>query len=360
MTDRMLEYTDALLQEAALYADQTTEQVETVYFGGGTPSLLPPPLLSSLMRGLRDIFSLRTVSEWTLEANPGTLGREWLDAALEGGMTRLSLGMQAAQNRILRSLGRIHSMEDTLHSVQMIRQAGVHNLNLDLIFGLPGQTEEDWHETLASACSMNPEHISAYGLIPEEGTPLWDDLHSGRCFLPDPDLEREMYDDLLTFLSEKGFQQYEISNFSLPGFACQHNIGYWTQKAYLGLGLSASSMLRISRNRQGLTCLRRTNTSQMDAYLQGIHQGKPVLSEESRIPPAETQFETMMLGLRMNRGVDEDFFLRTHGISIGQRYGEKLRKLQKEGLLYSSDGAWKLTRRGMDLQNTALVELMDP
>lgn len=356
----MHDYVAALLQEASFYSEETAEAIETVYFGGGTPSLLPASLLLRLMRGLADIFSLSHVIEWTVEANPGTLTSNWLDAALEGGMTRLSLGMQASQDHLLRFLGRIHTMEDVRSSVKLIRQAGVRNLNLDLIFGIPGQSAYHWLETLSAACSLNPEHISAYGLIPEEGTPLWQDLQAEKYFLPDPETERAMYGDLLSFLSARGFLQYEISNFARPGLSCRHNIGYWIQKPYLGLGLSAASMLGITRLHGGITYLRRTNTSRMDTYLQGVKNMKPVYTEETRVSPEEAQFETMMLGLRLNQGVSAEDFFRMHGITLESRYGDKLRKLQNDGLLMENLGRWKLTRKGMDLQNTALVELMDP
>ena len=359
MENRMEEYVDCLLLEAELHSGAVTEPPETVYLGGGTPSLLPADLLRRLLHGLRERLDLSCVSEWTSEANPGTMTLSWLDAALEGGVSRLSLGMQAGQDRLLRLLGRIHSAEDVTQSVDLARKAGFRNLNLDLIFGLPTQKRSEWRETLNLAFALAPEHLSAYGLIPEEGTPLWDDLNTGALKLPEPEEERAMYGDLLQEIRKQGMIQYEISNFARPGRECRHNIGYWDQTPYLGLGVSAASMLYRSQDSGGLRYLRRTNTGRMEEYLRGIREGRPVYSEEEWISPPESRFETMMLGLRMNRGVRDLDFYSLHGISPESCYGEKLEKLRKDGILEHVDGAWRLTGRGMDLQNTALVELMD-
>lgn len=355
-------YVDALLREAEFYSPEAADPIVTVYFGGGTPSLLPPALLSRLMSGLRSRLPLQQAEEWTVEANPGILTAPWLDAARTGGVTRLSLGMQAAQDSLLRMLGRIHCRNEVRKSVGLAREAGFDNLNLDLMFGLPGQTLSDWQETLSEALSLAPEHISAYGLIPEEGTPLFQDLESGLLTLPEPEAEREMYDVLLRTLHFAGFEQYEISNFARPGHACRHNIGYWDQTPYLGLGLSAASMTGITVGPDGMRYTRRTNTSEMDAYISGIKNNAPNLSEHSVIEPPEARFETMMLGLRMNEGVTESRFLFLHGRSLDSCYGPRLRSLEARGLVThdSSPRRWRLTRLGMDLQNQVLVDLMDP
>ena len=356
---RMDEYVDALLADAAMNRVEITEPIETVYFGGGTPSLLPPDKMKRLLTGLRKILPLDQVREWTCEANPGTVSVSWLDTALEGGVNRLSLGFQAAQNRLLRMLGRIHRAEDVEESVRLARRAGFRNLSLDLMFGLPGQSEADWAESLRTAFALAPEHLSAYGLIPEEGTPLQADLEAGRLSLPDVETEREMYETLLRETQRQGYEQYEISNFAKPGFACRHNIGYWEQIPYLGLGVSAASMLRLQRGADGTRYLRRTAARDFESYLRGVQSGTPVWDESEWIEPKEARFESLMLGLRMNRGVSEKRFLDMHGISLEVCFGDKIRVLTERGLLFRSDGHVRLTRLGMDLQNTALVELMD-
>ena len=347
-----------MLLEARARRNEVTEPVETVFIGGGTPSLLPPALFTGLVRGLRDCFPLDQVEEWTCEANPGTVTEEWLDAASAAGVNRLSLGVQAWQLALLQMLGRIHTPEEASQAVRMARKHGFRNLNLDLIFGLPGQSVTQWKETLDAAIALSPEHISAYGLIPEEGTPLYSDLEAGRLVLPDPDVERAMYDLALSRLDEAGFRQYEISNFARDGFACRHNIGYWTQKPYLGLGVASASMQVLRSGKSGMFCRRKTSTESPETYRQAVLEGKTEEGWET-VGPAEARFETLMLGLRMNEGVSEAAFQALHGVPMEDCYGPKMHELEEKGLLRHDGGRWRLTRRGMDIQNSVLVELMD-
>lgn len=342
----MPRYVDALLAEADRYGHAS---IETIYIGGGTPSLLPAPLMRKLLTGLHSRFDIQEEIEWSCEANPGTLTEAWLQAAADGGVNRLSLGMQAFQPELLKTLGRIHTFEQVETSVKLARGAGVKNLNLDLMFGLPGQTPDMWHETLKRALSLAPEHLSCYGLIPEEGTPLIDDLDAGRLTLPDEDDERRMYDDTLTLLSAHGFKQYEISNFALPGYECRHNIGYWQQIPYIGLGVSAASCLPAD----GCAYERLANPASLEDYLNGA----PPTRE--RVSSAGARFETLMLGLRMTEGISEDRFQSMHGVALNDCYGDRLRDLAQHGLISWQGGWCRLTRRGMDVQNAILVELMD-
>lgn len=351
-------YLDAVLREAEIRRREITEPFETVYIGGGTPSLLSPSQLIRLVNGLWSCLSLDSVKEFTVEANPGTITESFMETVSALRINRLSLGMQAYQDDLLQTLGRIHTFAAVEESVSIARKYGLHNLNLDLIFGIPGQSFRDWEETLDAALSLHPCHISAYGLIPEEGTPLWDRLARKEYSLPDPELEREMYDLALRKLAENGLQQYEISNFALPGFECRHNIGYWTQVPYLGLGLSAASMEIRQKNTAGLSCRRRTNPDTLEKYLQMVYGGQENFSLES-VSPEESRFESVMLSLRMNRGIRPEFFMDLHGVSIETCYGDVLHRMQHCGLMEFSDGTWRLTRRGMDIQNSVLVEFMD-
>ena len=352
-------YVASLLREAELRQSEADGPVETVYIGGGTPSLLSPSQLRRLIAGLREYYEIRPDAELSMESNPGTLTAAFLDTAVSAGVNRLSLGMQAYQPEILQFLGRIHSFEEVSRSVSMARAAGLNNLNLDLIFGIPGQTLSDWDETLDAALSLSPDHLSAYGLIPEEGTPLQRRLENGEAILPDPDLEREMYDLAIRKLRAAGLEQYEISNFARKGYECRHNIGYWTQVPYLGLGLAAASMRILEQQTGlGLTCLRTTNPSDPTTYQEMIRSGNLSAAVRETISPEESRFETMMLSLRMNRGVSESRFLVMHGVSIDEVYGEKLEEMRKKGLMRHENGAWALTRKGMDIQNTVLVEFM--
>lgn len=350
-------YVDALLTEAEVMAEQLYHPtMETVFLGGGTPSLLPPPLLKRLLHGLQSIFCIDDEAEFTSEANPGTLTAEWLDAAVSYGVNRLSMGMQAFQPGLLKALGRIHDFAQVEHSVELAKSAGLKNISLDLMFGLPGQTLSHWQETMEAALSLFPKHLSCYGLIPEEGTPLKADLDAGRLLLPSEDEERAMYDATLSTLSQHGFQQYEISNFALPGYDCQHNLGYWRQIPYLGLGASASSML-ISSPTPAYT--RIANPATLQGYMDMVHDRQWEKREATHISPEEARFETMMLGLRTTEGVSEADFQQMHGLTLDECYGARLRSLAQRGLLRQSHGNWCLTRYGMDVQNAILVELMD-
>ena len=352
-------YIRYLLQEARNRSQDVTEPIQTVYIGGGTPSLLSADSLKTLISGLRSALSFSSVSEFTVEANPGTLSPEWLQCAREQGVNRISLGMQACQESLLSLLGRIHDFQAVEESVYQIRKAGFQNLNLDLMFGIPTQEAKDWTQTLEKALQLHPEHISAYGLIPEAGTPLFQDLQNGKLQLPDPETERLMYDRTIQRLAEAGYRQYEISNFAREGFSCRHNIGYWKQIPYLGLGLSAASMLHPRRTDTGLVYTRSVNPADMKAYMQMIENSGIGYGETEFISEAESCFETFMLGLRMNEGVSETDFLRLHGYPIPQNLREKMTLLAQQGLMIHEKGAWRLTRRGMDIQNAVLVELME-
>ncbi|MBQ9307991.1 MAG: radical SAM family heme chaperone HemW [Clostridia bacterium] len=351
-------YVDAVLQELEDRISLVEEPVTSLFLGGGTPSILPPALLDRLLRGVRSRCHFSSDAEITSEANPGTLSRRWLDTATACGVNRLSLGMQAAQNELLKRLGRIHTLDDVVSSVLIARSAGIHNLNLDLMFGLPGQDIEMWHETLQCALSLSPEHLSCYGLIPEDGTPLKALLDAGEITLPDEETERAMYDSAIRNLQASGFIQYEISNFALPGFACRHNLGYWKRAHYLGLGVSAASMLPSQV--PGIDCVRETNPATLPGYLEMIRSHAPHLRESEQVTEEESRFETLMLGLRMTEGIREQDFLHTHGISLMSWRGEALTRQRSLGTLECENGFWRLTRLGMDIQNTVLVDLMEP
>ena len=351
----MAAYVDALLREAdamAAYAKDTP--IQTVFIGGGTPSTLPAPLLKKLLTGLRERFIIPAGIEFTSEANPGTLTSEWLDAAVSGGVNRLSMGMQTSQTELLRTLGRIHRYEDVVESVQLARSMGISNLSVDLMFGLPGQTPDMWQESLAAALALNVQHMSCYGLIPEDGTPLKHDLDTGRLTLPDEADERQMYDDTLCILAQQGYDQYEISNFAKPGYACQHNIGYWPRVPYIGLGASAASFPQTKSGG-----LRLTNPASIRDYIAMADEQAWRRRERTSLLPEDARFESLMLGLRMTAGVSEADFAAMHGVTLDDYCGDVLRQQETRELLVHRDGRWALTRRGMDVQNAILVEIME-
>ena len=357
--EQMENYVSSLIIEAEQRKAFVKDQLKTVYIGGGTPSLIPPEQVNRLLSALRDILSFSQVDEFTSEANPGTVTPEWLQSAFSCGVNRISFGMQAYQEHLLKTLGRIHRYEDVARSVKMSRAYGISNINLDLIFGIPGQTMKDWLDTLKAAVSLVPEHISAYGLIPEEGTPLFRALESGKLSLPDPDLEREMYDTAISFLSDAGYKQYEISNFAFPGYECRHNIGYWNQIPYLGLGVSAASMIMSDSPSQTYFSTRWTNPETLNLYNSMLEHLERFEALKETVSADEARFETVMLSLRMTKGMNRTRFRELHGNDPEFWYGDILTGLENHNLLVRSEDSWRLTRRGMDIQNSVLLEFME-
>ena len=349
-------YVETVIREAQQQSPAFPGTIETVYIGGGTPSVLPERLLIKLVQGISRIFPLHGVTEFTTEANPGAVSEHWIQTAAGLGINRFSFGMQAYQNKLLHILGRIHCYDDVRKAVTAAQDTGA-SVNLDLMFGIPEQTAEDWHETLERALELKPDHISAYGLIQESGTEMDRRLSSGQWRLPEPEEEREMYETAIQLLKENSLFQYEISNFSKPGKECLHNIGYWKQIPYLGLGLSAASMTPISKKKSGLQYQRMKNPDTFEQYYNIINR-KGAARETETIRLDEARFETMMLGLRMTEGIREDDFLFMHGITLTDAYGEQIEKNIREGFLSRIDGCLRLTRKGMDFQNTVLMDLM--
>lgn len=331
-------------------------RVSTVFLGGGTPTLVPPARMGQVLDTLHSSFTFLPDVEFTSEGNPGTLTGEWLDMAMRRGLNRLSMGVQAAQDELLRRIGRIHSFAEARDAVALARAHGVRNLNLDVVFGLPGQTREAYLDTLRAVAELGPEHLSAYSLILEEGTRLWRDVEAGRTALPDDEETAAMYEEGIDWLARAGYERYEISNFAKPGFACRHNLGYWQGAWYLGLGVAAHSMLPPDAERQqdGVVRVRWAHGTDVSAYIRGqdVPEAVPIGAEEA-------MFETLMLGLRTTAGVSEERFGRLHGRSLQTQYGRRLKELAAEGL-----GAWRgdsfaLTPRGLEVQNEVLLRLMD-
>ena len=300
-------YTQALIREIGAWRGKENKKVSSVFVGGGTPSILSVRRMEEIFEALRESFFLTEDAEITIECNPGTLEKEKLEVYKCLGVNRLSLGLQSAKNEELRLLGRIHTWETFLESFQMARKAGFENLNVDLISALPGQTVESWRETLEKAIALSPEHISAYSLIIEEGTPFYQEYEEDAKireaggdpqFLPSEDAERQMYEDTEKILGNAGYSRYEISNYAKPGMACQHNMGYWQRKEYIGLGLGASSLYREGRWRNSENLLEYCNRK----------QDMPERKDLQKLSRKDQMEETMFLGLRLMEGVEEEAF----------------------------------------------------
>ncbi len=337
-------YVDAVIREITRRGAETGHpKADTIFLGGGTPSLLDESQVTRILDALFEAFPIEKGAEITCECNPGTLTMPFAQALRKAGVNRLSMGAQARQARLLRLIGRIHDWEKVIASVEIARKAGFDNLNLDLMFGLPSQTVPDVRETLEAAIAISPTHLSCYGLIVEEGTPICRDVTVGKLALPDEEVDRDMYELAWQTLAEHDFHQYEISNFAREGYACRHNVGCWTRVPYLGFGCAAHSFFEECRI---------MNPSKIDAYLGGEEPKTEQISKE------DARFESMMLGLRITRGVKNGDFTQMHGMSIREAFGEKLDKPMNDGLLEWHEGALRLTRLGMDLQNSVLVDFM--
>lgn len=346
------DYCAAVLTEIALTAEALPErEYATLFFGGGTPSLLSGAQMTELLRALRLHFRIRPDAEITVECNPGTVTEEKLAAYRAAGVNRVSVGLQSSDDGLLRTLGRIHDFAAFEDTVRLLRQTGFKNFNVDVMHGLPGQTEAQYLDALRRAMDSGATHISAYGLILEEGTPLYRAVRAGRALLPEEDETADMQDAGIDLLEQNGFARYEISNFARAGFCCRHNLNYWANGEYVGLGLAAHSAMR----QDGWT--RWSNTEQPRTYLARLQAQRRPLAETMRLPPIEEMFETVMLGLRTVRGVSLAEFQARFGAALPDVYGEAVGELRDRDWLDESAlaaGFLALNRRGLDLQNAAL------
>lgn len=350
-------YVQCLTEEIRQFEAAKEYEVKSVFFGGGTPSILEGKWIAALMEELEKIFSFSEIPEITIECNPGTLTAEKLDHYRKSGINRLSLGLQSADENELKLLGRIHTWEDFYKNYQQARESGFENISVDLMSALPGQTVSSWKRTLEKVLALKPEHISAYSLIIEEGTPFYDWYgaedekrrrglaDNGRTVLPSEEEEREMYYDTKRFLTEAGYHRYEISNYAREGYESIHNSGYWLRREYVGFGLGASSQVKN---------LRCKNTERLEDYLKSDFFKKEVqiLTRQEEIE------ETMYLGLRMMQGVNLQEFQKSFGVRVETLYKETLEKLERQGLLRIKDGCLRLTDSGIDVSNAVMAEFL--
>lgn len=342
------------------------KEVDSIFFGGGTPSLLSEGEIQKIMETVRAEFTILPNAEITVEVNPGTITKEKLLTYQKLGINRLSVGLQSAENKELKNLGRIHTWESFLESFQLIRQMGFHNVNLDLMSALPGQTCASYEKTLKKILQLKPEHISAYSLIVEEGTLFYQWYGSGglrQKELPSEEEERKMYQQTEEILKEHGYYRYEISNYALPGYECKHNIGYWKRKEYLGVGLGAASLLEIQEKevtKEGRNCRmqRISNGTSLEKYLKENEGWEREITELSLTDEME---EFMFLGLRMMEGIRGIEFEEAFGVSLSAVYGETLDKLVRQGLMefHAETERYALTKRGIDVSNLVFVEFIN-
>lgn len=323
-------------------------EIVSIFVGGGTPSILTEAQITQVFEAVHESFPIREDAEITLEMNPGTDMKDKLPVYRELGINRLSMGLQSADNEELKCLGRIHTYEDFRQVYQWAREAGFTNINVDLMSAIPGQTLESYEDTLRKVADLEPEHISAYSLIIEEGTPFYERYGEGRHAeeLPDEDIERQMYVRTGEILEDYGYHRYEISNYAKDGYECRHNLGYWDRKEYLGLGAGASSLMDHIR------------------WKEPDHIGPStglVLEERedfTRLRRKDEMEEFMFLGLRKINGVSEHDFYKSFRVSMDEIYKDSIENLIKEGLLVREEDRIRLTDRGIDLSNYALSQFL--
>ncbi len=360
----MPSYVEALAHETAQWgALLGRPAVSTVFFGGGTPSYLPPASLVRLMEAIGGAFRVEADAEATLEANPGDLSPEQLTAIRDAGFNRLSIGVQSLDDGMLRLLGRRHSAEQAKRAVAAARQTGFNSLSLDLMFGLPHQPTAVWERTLVETMELAPDHVSIYCLTLEPDTPMEADVQAGRLPEPDPDLAADMYAMAQDTLAGANYRQYEISNWALPGHASRHNLTYWRNQPYLGIGPGAHSYLRAGE-RHGV---RFSNINPPRAYIRRVNAWRPRATDGSlnakvletmgavetveALDAATAMGETMMMGLRLNDGVSDADFLRRFDRSMAEEYPADVAECITLGLLAWEGDRLRLTDRGRPLGN---------
>lgn len=344
------DYVEALIAEARLRkAELNGEPVKTLYMGGGTPSQLPLPLLARLIDGLKATLDLNAVQEFTLEANPDDVTPEWSAAVRALGVNRVSMGVQSFQDAVLRLVGRRHTARQAIDAVASLRHAGIDNISIDLIYGLPGQTLETWAESVRQAVDLRPQHISAYGLTYEPGTRLWQQRECGEVVEASEDQYLDMYRILVGMLQTAGYEHYEISNFALPGYRSRHNSSYWNETPYLGLGAAAHSY-------DGT--MRRSNPADLCGYIRRITSGQPACQVED-LAWWERYDERVMLGLRTADGVDAHRLRSDFGDKAWAHFvSEARRHIDAGNMICTDDGIYILTSEGIVLSDSVMRDLM--
>lgn len=336
------EYLDALSAEASLYRGT---RIDTVFIGGGTPTILNAVQIKRLCGIVRDNFDIRSCVEWTAESNPGTVTDDKIYAMLDGGINRISVGVQSFNDKELQAVGRIHNAETAYNTVLSLAKNGFDNISIDLMESLPYQTPETFAESLRIASELPLAHISVYSLIIEDGTPIKRKYDEGVYSEPDEDTDRELYSYTKKFLESKGFYRYEISNYAKTGYESKHNMLYWTCGEYIGLGVAAHSYIDGERY---------SNTTDINRYISGSFAN----GERERLTKNDMMGEFMMLGLRMTRGVSCDEFLKRFGCGIEKIFGSSIKKHTAAGLLEYDGRVCRLTERGFDLANTVMCDFI--
>ena len=339
-------YKIALLKEIEDFAMLNKDKyiIKTIFIGGGTPSILPVGYIGEIAEKIYTLFNVDKNVEFSIEANPGTLSYEKIKHFKDSKINRISLGLQAYQNHLLKKIGRIHTIEDFLQNYENIRKVGFENVNVDLMFSLPTQTEKDFEEMLINIAKLQPEHISTYSLILEEDTKFYDMYEKGEFELFSDEMDRKLYYTSINILQQKGYNLYEISNFSKPLKECKHNIVYWTRKEYIGFGLGASSLIDNKRI---------INTNSLNNYVNFKNDREIEILEKRHM-----YSEFMFLGLRLVKGIKKSHFYKEFNVDINDVYKKEIDKFIKNGLLIENGDNLRLSKKGIDLSNVVFSEFI--
>ena len=344
-------YVETVINEIKNITHKEKYTVTTIYLGGGTPSILNPEYIKNILQEIKSSFKILDDAEITIEINPETVNEEKLKRYKEYGINRLSIGLQSANDKILKNIGRIHDYKQFEETFFFARKCGFKNINVDLMIGLPTQAIEDVKQTLEKIIQKNPEHISVYSLIIEEGTIIEKLINENKLQLPDEETERIMYWTVVNELKENGYNQYEISNFSKKTYESKHNTNCWKQKQYIGLGTSAHSYLNKKRY---------SNTNNIEEYIKNVQESN--ISKNITIHEEQTEESTMneymLLGLRMIQGININEFKQKFKTDPTIKYKEILEKLQKENLIQITKTSIKLTKQGIDFGNIVWEEFI--
>lgn len=339
-----IKYVDALCKELDLKKD-FFKPLKTIYIGGGTPSILPSKSFKQIFEYLKNNFEFLPSAEITVEANPGTINETLLDTLAEFGVNRLSIGVQSFNNNELKVLGRIHNSEDAIKAIELINKKDFHNFSIDLMYGIPNQTLESWKDSLLNAVAYNPAHISTYELTPEKETPLYAQLMAQQIKMPDEEIILSMYDHTINYLSNNGYKHYEISNFAIPKFECIHNLNYWNCGEYVGAGLGAHSFINRIRSK---------NIENINTYIEQVSNGKIPETEALKITQSEAKKEFIFLGLRKIAGINI-----ARAKELGLDILNASEKLIEDGYLEITNNNIRLTKKGLVISNTVIVELFE-
>ena len=348
--DEKKKYLSALSKEMELYKEKIGQkEIDSIFVGGGTPSILNEEEIKILFDNINLNFKIKEDAEITMECNPGTLTLNKLKIMKKCGVNRLSIGLQAVQNHHLKYIGRIHTFEEFEKNYHEAKKVGFDNINIDLMYALPNQTKEDWMESLEKVVNLNPTHISAYSLILEENTELFDMYERKEFKLLDEDTDIEMYEYTINYLKSHGYNQYEISNYAKEGFECKHNILYWKCENYVGIGTSASGFLDETRY---------NNLCEIDKYEELILNGKKPIEWEEKLSIKDKIEESIFLGLRMNEGIKFKDFKNKYDFNFLEEYKNEIEKLTKLQLIDINETGMKLTQKGKEISNSVFVEFI--